>query len=80
MTTQTYHQVIIEGMRDRPTDALAEILDFVLFLRKRTFDREAFEREMQDVLLHAELSEQSRAEQTHLEKEFEGYAQQFPRE
>lgn len=49
MTTQTYRQLILEGIRDLPADALAEIVDFVLFLRKRTFDREAFDREMQSV-------------------------------
>jgi hypothetical protein len=80
MSTQTYQKVILEGIRDLRTEALAEILDFVLFLRKRTFAREGFEQEMRSVLLNTELSELSRAEQTHLEMEIEGYEQQFPRE
>lgn len=80
MTTQSYKEMILEGIRGLPNEALEELADFVFFLRKRTFDREAFEREMQDVLLHAELSELSRAEESQLEKEFEGYEQQFPRE
>jgi hypothetical protein len=80
MSTQTYQKVILEGIRGLPAEALAEILDFVLFLRKRTFDREGFEQEMQSVLLNAELSELSRAEEAHLETEIEGYEQQFPRD
>ena len=76
MTSQTYQQVILEGIRDLPSDALAEIADFVFFLRKRTFDREGFERDIQSVL----LSDLSHAEESHLETEIEGYEQQFPRE
>ena len=80
MTTQTYQQVILEGIRDLPNDALAEIADFVFFLRKRTFDREGFERDLEAILLNAELSELSHTEESHLEMEFKGYEQQFPRE
>lgn len=80
MTTKAYRRMILEGTRDLPNDALAEIVDFVFFLRKRTFDRESFDREMQGVLLQAELSELGRSEEEHLEREFENYDQEFPRE
>lgn len=80
MTVQNYQQLILEGTRDFPPETLQEVVDFVLFLRKRTFDREGFDREMESVLLHAELAELSRTEESHLEMEVEGYEQRFQRE
>jgi hypothetical protein len=80
MTTQTYLRMIVQGIRDLPAEALAEILDFVLFLRKRTLDPESFEREVEGILLNAELAGLSRDEQAHLEAEFEDYDRNFPRE
>lgn len=80
MTIQNYQQLILEGTRDLPNETLQEIVDFVLFLRKRTFDREGFDREMESVILHAELSDLDRTEGSHLEMEVDGYEQRFPRE
>jgi hypothetical protein len=64
MMAQTYQQLIVEGIRDLPTEILAEIMDFIYFVRKRTLDQHQFEEELKQL---------SRAEITPLEKEFEGY-------
>ncbi len=80
MMTQTYQQLIIEGVKDLPLEALAEIVDFIYFLRKRVLQPEIFEEELQSTLLNFELRQLSRNEEAHLEKEFEGYDQCYPRE
>jgi len=45
MTTPTYQQLIIEGMKELPPEVLAEITDFVYFVRKRLLQPQAFEEE-----------------------------------
>ena len=42
MRTQNYQQLIIEGIKGLPPETLAEIADFIFFLRKRTFQPQAF--------------------------------------
>jgi hypothetical protein len=73
MTTLSYQQLIIEGIKGLPSEALAEIVDFIYFLRKRALQPQAFEEELQSALLNVELRQLSRDEETHLEKEFENY-------
>ncbi len=80
MTPQTYQKLIMEGIKGLPPETLAEIVDFVYFVRKRVLKPQAFEECLQNVLLKAELSLLSRDEEAHLEKEFEGYDQLYPRE
>ena len=80
MTTQTYKQIINEGIKDLPEVALAEIVDFVFFLRKRTLQPEIFEEELQSALMNTELNQMSRDEEAHLEKEFENYDRLYPRQ
>lgn len=80
MTTQTYQQLIIEGIKGLPPEILAEIADFIYFVRKRTLHPQAFEEELRDALLRVELKQLSRDEEAHLEKEFEGYDQLYPPE
>jgi hypothetical protein len=80
MTAQDYQQLIVEGLDGLPPDALAEIADFVLFIRKRAMRPEAFQEEMRDVLLRAELKQLSRDEASHVEEEFEDYDRLYPRE
>jgi hypothetical protein len=69
MAAQTYQQLIFEGIRDLPAETLAEITDFIYFVRKRTLEYHRFEEELKNL---------ARAEITHLEKEFEGYEQRYP--
>ena len=80
MTTQTYQQLIIEGIQGLSPTVLAEIADFVYFVRKRELQPQAFEEELRQALLGAELRQLSSDEETHLEKEFENYDQRYPRE
>ena len=80
MSTQTYEQLIINGIRGLPPEVLAEIADYVYFLRKRIVDPEAFEAERKSVLLNAELKQLSIREVAHLESEIEGYERRYPRE
>jgi hypothetical protein len=78
MTIQTYQQLIIEGIRGLPPEILAEIADFIYFVRKRALQPQAFEEDLQNALLRFELRQLSRDEEAHLEKEFEGYDQLYP--
>jgi hypothetical protein len=80
MTSLTYQQLINEGIKGLPAEYLAEIVDFVYFLRKRKLQPELFEEEMQSVLLNAELSQMSREEEAHLEEEFKNYDKLYPRQ
>jgi hypothetical protein len=79
MTTQTYQSLINEGIKGLPSEALAEIVDFIFFLRKRKFQPEAFEEEIKNASIEAELNQMSRDEEVHLEKEFENYDKLYPR-
>ncbi|MCZ6680283.1 MAG: hypothetical protein O7E52_23885 [Candidatus Poribacteria bacterium] len=79
MITPNYQQLIIERIKGLPSETLAEIADFIYFLRKRQFQPLAFEAEMQGMVLNTELRELSHAEETHLDKEFEGYDKRYPR-
>ena len=80
MTTPTYQQLIIEGIKGLPPEVLAEITDFVYFVRKRILQLQAFEEEIQNTLLREELRQLSRDEEAHAEQEFAGYDQLYPRE
>jgi len=80
MTTQTYHELITEGIKGLPADVLAEIADFVYFVRKRALEPRAFEEELQTALLALDLQRMSRDEESHLEEEFQDYDRLYPRE
>lgn len=80
MTAQTYQQLIIEGIKGLPPNILAEIADFVYFVRRRALQPQAFEEELQNALLRVELRQLSRDEEAHLEEEFEGYDHLYPHE
>ncbi len=70
MTVETYQQLIREGLEGLPAELLAEIADFVFFVRRRALQPEAFQEEMQAALLATELRQWSRDETMHLEEEF----------
>jgi hypothetical protein len=73
MSAQTYQQLILEGIKGLPPEILAEILDFVYFVRRRVLQPDLFEEEVQQLV---ELKQLSRQETTHLEQEFENYDHQ----
>jgi len=80
MMTRNYEQLIVEGIKGLPPEILAEIADFIYFVRQRALQPRAFEEELQNALLSAELGQLSRDEEAHLEKEFEDYDRLYPRE
>ena len=80
MTTQDYEELIVEGIKGLSPEVLVEIADFIYFIRKRSLQPQAFEAELQNALLGAELRQLSRDEESHLEKEFENYEQLYPKE
>lgn len=80
MTMEHYQQLIVEGIKGLPPELLAEIADFVYFVRKRALEPQTFEEELEDALLRVELRQLSRDEEAHLEKEFEDYDRLYPRE
>ncbi len=49
METIEVQRNIIYGLRDLPMEKLQEVLDFVFFLRKKTFEPESFEQEIQAI-------------------------------
>jgi hypothetical protein len=78
MTRQNYRQLIIEGIKGLPPETLAEIVDFIYFLRKRAIHPQYFQEELQNTLLNTELRQLSLVEEAHLEKEFEDYYKLYP--
>jgi hypothetical protein len=80
MTAELFEKLILEGVKGLPTEALAEITDFVYFVRKRLLQPQDYENELHSLLLRAELKQLSRDGEAHLEKEFEDYEQRYPRE
>ena len=80
MTEQIYQQLIVQGIRGLPAETLAEIADFIYFLRKRAQQPQIFTEELRSALLGEELKQFSRDEEIHLEQEFADYEQRYPRE
>ena len=78
MATQSYEELIIKGIRDLPPEVLAEIADFVYFVRRRVMDPEGFAEDVYTALLRRELKQLSRDEQRHLEEEFAEYERRYP--
>ena len=78
MTAQAYEQFILAGIKGLPEDILAEIADFVLFVRKRALQPAEFEDELRQLLIRNDLQQLSRDQEAHLEKEFENYEQLYP--
>ncbi|MGH8064879.1 MAG: hypothetical protein ACRERE_06480 [Candidatus Entotheonellia bacterium] len=80
MATNAYEQLIVEGIKGLPLEALTEIADFIYFVRKQVLQPQSFEKERRHALLRMELRQLSRGEEDHLEKEFEDYDKLYPRE
>jgi hypothetical protein len=80
MTTQSYEQTILQGLKGLPLEALNEISDFVYFVRRRILHPQAFHDDIRELMLREELKQLSRDEEMHCEKELEGYEQLYPRQ
>ncbi len=80
MKEQVYEQMIIDGIQALPQDALAEIADFVYFIRQKIIHPQNFQNKIRDSLLTTELHSLSQSEETHLEQEFADYEKRYPYE
>lgn len=80
MTPQVYKELIVSGIQDLPPALLAEVANFVYFVRKQVDEPDAFASEQYSLLLHKTLGQDTAIELNHLEAELAGYEQQFPRE
>lgn len=80
MTQPTYQQLILEGIKGLPSEALVEIVNFIYFVQKRMLQPHAFAEEVHQGLLNAELRHLSHDEEAHLEEEFKDYDRRYPRE
>jgi hypothetical protein len=80
MSSHALEQMILDGIKGLPPESLEEITDFVYFVRKRMLEPESFAEQLRELSLRTDLKTLSRVEQSHLEKEFEGYEQRYPRE
>lgn len=78
MTPQVYKEMIVSGIQDLPPALLAEVANFVYFMRKQVDDPNAFAVEQYSLLLNKSLEQFENDELTHLEAEFADYEQQFP--
>ena len=56
---QSYEKRITEGIKGLPEELLAEIADFVYFVRRRFLQPQAFENELESSLLEADLANQT---------------------
>lgn len=75
MNQTNYEQIIVAGIRRLSAEKLREVADFVYFLRQR---EEKNDKEFQRIV-EADLAELEAGELKHLEEEFEGYEQLYPR-
>ncbi len=80
MTPQVYKRLIISGIQDLPPEVLAEVTNFIYFLRKQLDDPDAFAEEQYSLLLGEELAELNENALHHLDTEIAGYEQRFPHE
>lgn len=73
MAATTYEQMILDGIKGLPATRLAEIADFIYFVRKRELQSEEIDDELWAAALREELKDLSRSEGAHLEQELAEY-------
>jgi hypothetical protein len=73
MTDNGIEQLIVEGIKGLPQEALAEIADFIYFVRKRIKQPETYADEINRILLDFEMEDLDQKEKEHLEQEFKDY-------
>ena len=71
-------EYIWHNINDLPEDRLNEILDFVIFIRKKVYEPDFFQ--INNESINDELKAKSRSEIQHLEEEFTGYKTKYPHE
>ncbi len=80
MTRSTYDDLILQGIKGLPPDVLAEIVDYIYFVRKKIFQPTAFQDEIHAIMMGRELDVLSQNELAHLEDEFKDYQARYPHE
>jgi non-homologous end joining protein Ku len=76
-----YQQVILRGIKDLPQDKLKEIANFILYIRKQTFEPELFDDEFSaEMGIAREKKQTGNQELLHLEEEFAHYQILYPHE
>ena len=78
MTAQAYQELILEDIQGLPPKLLAEIMDFVFFVRRRATEPTAYREELANMLLNKELQQLDQDWAAHLEEEFADYAKRYP--
>lgn len=73
-----YSQLILHEIQGLPQETLREIVNFVIFVRKRTLFPEKMEEGLMMELWQKELTEMNHTEFAHLEKEFQNYQNDYP--
>ena len=66
MTPQVYKELIVSGIQDLPPALLAEVANFVYFVRKQVEDPDAFAAEQYRLLLTKALGQLDTYELNHL--------------
>lgn len=74
MSQTNYEQTIVAGVRRLSPERQREVADFVYFLRQREEEGASYEQ-----LIERDLADFESEELNHLEEEFAGYDQTFPR-
>ncbi|MCB9126175.1 MAG: hypothetical protein H6643_16920 [Caldilineaceae bacterium] len=80
MTAETYQEKILAGMDGLPDEVLAEIADYVYYLRRKVTMPDVYAAEVHRGMLQYTLRGGRQDSLTHLEEEFADYDQQFPRD
>lgn len=75
---QAYEELIVKGIRGLPQDALAQVADFVYFLRQKTWHPEVIADAEYVAVVQLERGQAQKTEWQHLEVEFADYEQKHP--
>jgi len=59
MTSKDYQRLILQGTQDLPPESLAEIVDFIFFIRQKLFQPQRFDDALQESLPASTIKEES---------------------
>lgn len=79
MTSEAYQKMIVAGLAGLPNDYLAEVADFVFFLRNKLEATDAFAVAVDQDSFQPAMQAGWQESLAHLEEEFADYERRFPR-